>query len=460
MKFAILIIFALLIGSAGAIRLNQVTPSDYDVLNHTIENITINNATLTNATIVGLETVTDSDQINWTPGIGAKLTNVTNGTAAQDAVTYSQLVASSSGNVPYQVHDYYIYNGSAIVVKNSANATIYSGSSLAAGITAICAATGVGPAKVELGKGNFTIDSMLHFVNKSHIRFVGQGIGVTTLAAKTNLNTHLVVFDGCNNITVEQFSINGKKANQAVNTSCNIIFNYTRNFVAHDIESYNANTKGIGITGSWYGEVYSCTFHDNYQEAVACASLKDVGSTHYRTSYINVHDCTGYRLGTYGFSSVTAAADGTYPENHHINFDHLTVYDVRETPAGGGVGIMIIGFENSVTNCNIYDPLGVIRYGIYCGISNNINRVLHDSRIQGNSISLLTSPLNTTGIYMASGYQNIVSGNRVHHAVQGYTEVDDLGNAGNLVDSNDFTWCTYGVRKVVTGTTQGTNKKD
>jgi len=52
MKFAILLIFALLIGSAGAIRLNQVTPSDYDMLGYGLTNIS-NGSAMYDAMTVG-----------------------------------------------------------------------------------------------------------------------------------------------------------------------------------------------------------------------------------------------------------------------------------------------------------------------------------------------------------------------------------------------------------------------
>ena len=75
MKFAILIIFSLLIGSAGAIRLDQVTPSDYDMYSHKFTNMS-NGSAMYDAMTVGqgwnklnkTDASTDSDiSLIWGP---------------------------------------------------------------------------------------------------------------------------------------------------------------------------------------------------------------------------------------------------------------------------------------------------------------------------------------------------------------------------------------------------------
>jgi len=79
---------------------------------------------------MGAQTKIRPDQINTSMGWGVKLTNVTNGTAAQDVVTYSQLQAISSTGTPGAAWNWKVYSdGSTVKVYAENNSIIYSASS-------------------------------------------------------------------------------------------------------------------------------------------------------------------------------------------------------------------------------------------------------------------------------------------------------------------------------------------
>ncbi len=279
MKFAILIIFALLIGSAGAIRLNQVTPSDYDVLNHTIENITIDNATLTNATIVGLETVTDSDQINWTPGIGAKLTNVTNGTAAQDAVTHSQLYNRSTN--PRSIRSVGIHDPSA-----DFNTDDYANDTTA--ILAAFSSLRNLPGEVVLGTGTFDmrytqksyhdtrgpIHISINLLSGQSLR--GSGSGATVLKAHAAENFSMINISG-NSLSISDLTID---ANGAAQTDSSVdgdlcgIIGVGRSYITlRSVSVINSKREGFYLTNSGWINVDHCTAISCNRSGFECDAL-------------------------------------------------------------------------------------------------------------------------------------------------------------------------------------------
>ncbi|MCK9571473.1 hypothetical protein M0R72_21165 [Candidatus Pacearchaeota archaeon] len=422
MKFIILFLsLTLLMGGASGLRLNQITPSDYDVLNHIIDNVTLTNATM------------ESDGIDWTSGIGAKLTNVTNGTAAQDGVPYSQVSAivknatTYGGIVRYKSPYFYAFEADGSIVCRSTNLS-YTANALVRSLRTYRASwlydcyydivLDVGNA--SMSEGSIWLCRGIHFTAPTG----------TTL----NVATNIPIFRSNSTELNDDVEIDGfiLKHNGAGNySSAHILLQNGSNSDIHHNKMYQLSTPfattnrgGIKLVGG-FTNGHSWLHHIHHNE-VPCLEIYYTSDSYFYYNTFASYGSNAYSLywNEYG--------------NIFLGFNHITITQHASTVTFG----LYLDGGNQWTSTvfrNRFEPQGSWTEGDQFAVwaaSGNITSCVFAENVM--------EDLGGNAFNMGSGYLSQIIGNIVHR----YNRAENANYRAISTGGNGFWQCTVSGNKI------------